>query len=42
MADLGVVQPMLEQQICVLGCTDPSHPHTLSRPVVIDKWRDEP
>lgn len=42
MADLCVVQPMLEQQICVLGCADPSHQHTLSRPVVIDQWRDEP
>lgn len=31
MADLCVVQPMLEQQICVLGCADPSRPHTLER-----------
>lgn len=43
MADLCVVQPMLEQQICVLGCACPSPPaHTLSRPVLIGKWRDEP
>lgn len=32
MADLCVVQPMLEQQICVLGCADPSQPCTPSRP----------
>lgn len=37
MADLSVVQAMLEQQICVLGCTDPSHPQTLNRLVVTDK-----
>lgn len=28
MADLRAVQPTLEEQICVLGCADPSHPQT--------------
>lgn len=42
MADLSVVLAMLEQQICVSGCTVPSHPQTRSRRVVTDKYWDEP
>lgn len=37
MADLSVVQAMLEQQICVLRDTIPSHPQTLNRLAVTDK-----
>lgn len=41
-ADLCVVQAMLEQKICVLRCTIPSHPQTPNRQVVTEKQRDEP
>lgn len=41
-ADLCVVLAMLEQQICVLGCTVPSHPQTRSRQVVTEKHWDGP
>lgn len=37
MADLAVVRAVLEQQICVLGIADPSHPQTLNRLAVTDK-----